>query len=169
MSAALSYTCSFDGTTTTRAVTWQGADSQHLVLFTTAPASGFAAVIPTLQSHTSTGATISVPPGWQGKVTVTLLQGLGSLWGLPIITAGRATFTASSWATLTWDDPLPDSGYIVIIGPPVVADGKGAVAVSADASNNVPTGMIVNATSAFSGYVDVLACQPGANPMLGAL
>lgn len=162
----LSFAATFDGSTPSIPLTWIGADPNHIVLFNTAPVAGFANVVPSLTSHTSTGGSINMPPGWQGTVTVTLLQGLGSIWGLPIIAAGRATFAGANSALATWSKPLPDSGYIVIIGIPVIADGGGAVVPTAGIYNKQKNTLQIDAAP-FTGYVDVLACQPGANVLLG--
>jgi hypothetical protein len=165
--STLSFAATFDGSTPSIPLTWVGADPNHIVLFNTVPVAGFANVVPSLTSHTSTGGSINMPPGWQGVVTVTLLQGLGSIWGLPIIAAGRATFAGTNSALLTWSKPLPDSGYIVIIGLPVITDGKGAVTITAGVSNKQKGTLQMDATANFAGYVDVLACQPGADVSKG--
>lgn len=165
--SALSFIATFDGSAASASLVWPGADQTHIALFDTTPAEGFPAITPSLTSHTSTGATLSVPPGWQGSVLLTLLQGAGPQWGLPIITSGRATFAASSSAALVWDKPMPDAGYVVMPGPPVVSDAAGAVVLAVDIDTKQRTGLTIRSSGVFTGYADVLAFQPGANPTLG--
>jgi hypothetical protein len=167
--AALSFAANFDGSSPLAPLVWPGADPTHVILFDTTPASDYPPIIPSLTSHTSTGAIINVPPGWKGGVVVTLLPGYGPRWNLPIITTGRATFAGASSATLVWTTPLPDVGYSVIPGLPVITDGSGPVAVVVDSTDKAKTGLRVRSSAAFSGYIDVLAFQPGANPLLGAM
>lgn len=159
----LSFAATFDGSTPSIPLTWIGADPSHIVLFSTAPVAGFANVVPSLTSHTSTGATVNVPPGWQGVVTVTLLQGLGPTVGQPLVTSGRAQFTASLTATLVWRTPMLDAGYLMLPGRAVVLDGGASIAVAVDGTTQHPGGVTLNADAAFTGYVDVLAFQPGSS------
>lgn len=169
MGSPLSFSTTFDGSTSTAVLVWPGADPTHVVLFTTTPATGFPFIVPSLASHTSTGANLSVPPGWQGVVVVTLYQGFGPLWGAPIVTSGRATFVAGTVAAAVWSQLLPDLGYIIVPGKPVVTDGSGAVAINVDVTTKKRNKIGLNADTVFSGYVDVLAFQPGANPLVGAM
>jgi hypothetical protein len=82
----------------------------------------------------------------------------------PFLTFGRATFTSSDNAVATWNNPFPDTTYIVSPGPPVVTDGGGPVTVFADNTTKTTTGITIRASAPFTGYVDVHAWQQGANP-----
>ena len=70
---------------------------------------------------------------------------------------GRATFTASDSASLTWSNPLSVANYPIAVGPAVVTDGGGPVSVYADGSTETTTGVTIRASAPFTGYVDCAA------------
>lgn len=83
----------------------------------------------------------------------------------PFYTLGRATFSNSSSATLTWANAFPDATYQIVPGKPVITDGSGVfVTVAVDGTTKTGGGATVYASGEFTGYVDVLAFQAGANP-----
>lgn len=70
---------------------------------------------------------------------------------------GRASYTASDTATLTWSTPMAagnPAAYYVMTGPAVVTDGGGPVSVTADASTETTAGVTMRASAPFTGYVD---------------
>jgi hypothetical protein len=86
-------------------------------------------------------------------------------------TTGRATFTgvedgslAHPWPTITWNNVFPDTTYIIQVSAPVVTDGSGPVICGIDNTTKTTAGVTITASDSFTGYVDVLAWQSGANP-----
>lgn len=79
------------------------------------------------------------------------------------VTAGRATFTNANSAVATFNNAFPSTSYNVDPSPPTITGG-GPISVWADASTKTTTGITVFASDLFTGYVDVLAWQVGANP-----
>jgi hypothetical protein len=80
------------------------------------------------------------------------------------LTTGRATFTGASSAALTWNNAFPSSSYCIGIGPAVITDGGGGVTINADGTTQTASGITLNASAAFTGYVDCMAWQVGSNP-----
>jgi hypothetical protein len=83
-------------------------------------------------------------------------------------TTGRATFTASSAAVATWSHSFVDTSYLMVPSRPVITDGGPSVSIDVDgtAASKTMTGVTVNASDAFTGWVDVLAFQASAtNPL----
>lgn len=86
-------------------------------------------------------------------------------------TSATATFTGAEdgftvpWPTATWNNPFPDTTYKVQVGAVYVTDGAGIVTVVADATTKTQTSIQIISSAPFTGTVDVLAWQAGANPM----
>lgn len=86
-------------------------------------------------------------------------------------TDGVATFTgvedgspAHPWPTVTWNNVFADTTYLVKPGAVVVTGGGGGVLVAADAASKTTAGIRIIASAPFTGTVDVIAWQAGANP-----
>lgn len=88
--------------------------------------------------------------------------------GASFITSGRAVFDGTTnRVAVTW--AVPFSGfYDALAGAPVITDGTGPILVALDGLATTSTGTTVVASAPFVGYVDVVAYEPGANP-LGSL
>lgn len=79
------------------------------------------------------------------------------------LTWARATFTGTDLAAVSWNNAFPSSSYSILPGLPTVSSG-GGVAVWADGTTQTTTGVTVRASGAFTGTVDLVAFQTGANP-----
>jgi hypothetical protein len=79
------------------------------------------------------------------------------------MTWARATFTNTDAAAITWNNPFPSGSYNIMPGLPTVTSG-GPVTVHADPATQTSAGVTIRASGAFTGTVDVLASQVGANP-----
>lgn len=81
------------------------------------------------------------------------------------MTWGRATFTNSNSAVVTWNNVFTDTSYAVLRGAITIATaGDGIVSVWPDGSTKTPTGVTLRASDTFTGTVDALAYPPGSNP-----
>jgi hypothetical protein len=82
---------------------------------------------------------------------------------------GHAVFDGTSAsAPLTWSSSFTDTTYLTMAGPAVVTDGGPGVVVSVDGTSLTTTGATVEASDAFTGWVDVLAWPSGGNPFFTA-
>lgn len=83
-------------------------------------------------------------------------------------TCGRASFSATDNATVTWNNPnaFAETSYTVYAGLPVVTDTPtSGVGVWHDPSAKTATSTLIRASEAFTGYVDVLAAPAGVDPI----
>lgn len=81
--------------------------------------------------------------------------------GSAFTTWGTAVFDGSSpTATITWNNPFPSSSYVVQIG--AITNTGDPVEVNPDATTQTTTGITLQASAPFTGTVDVLAYQSGA-------
>jgi hypothetical protein len=78
------------------------------------------------------------------------------------MTTGRATFTGSDTATVTWSNIFADTTYLVAPGPVV---GSSSVVVAVDGTSLTTGAATLRASAPFTGYCDVMAWQAGANPL----
>jgi len=87
------------------------------------------------------------------------------------MTSGVATFTgtedgslANPWPTVTWNNAFADTSYKIQVGAVTITGGLGPVSVAADNSSKTQTSVRIAASASFTGSVDVIAYQAGANP-----
>ncbi len=81
----------------------------------------------------------------------------------PFVTWAKASFNGTTTSSITWNNVFADAHYNVIVSPPTMASGTGP-AVANKSSLQTFAGTTIAASSAFTGTVDVLAYQTGANP-----
>lgn len=143
-----------------------GADPTALVTVT-------ATNVLSVALHSSVTPTRSIPIGkawWTMDSNTDLCSRfqiliLSNVLAPMFMTRGTATFTASDTATVTWNNSFPDATYKIKVGAPIATDlSSGIVTVSANASSRTLTTTVINATGAFTGTVDCVAYQSGANP-----
>jgi hypothetical protein len=79
-------------------------------------------------------------------------------------TFARVPFSAVDNGAAVWNNAFLDTTYKVRVDGVTVTDGGGPVSVVADPTTQTPTGITLRASAAFTGYVDVIAYQAGANP-----
>lgn len=90
--------------------------------------------------------------------------------GSAFTTTATAIFTGVEdgitipWPTATWNNPFPDTSYIIQVGAVYPTDGSGGIAASADATTKTVNSVGVVASAPFVGTVELLAWQVGANP-----
>lgn len=85
----------------------------------------------------------------------------GPLMPPSFMTWGVATFAGADSAPVVWNNAFPSTSYCIQVGAVTTPD---FVAVTADGSTQTQTGVTLRASAAFTGTVDVLAYQSGANP-----
>lgn len=79
------------------------------------------------------------------------------------MTFARATFSNTDAAAITWNNAFPSTSYATMPGLPTIISGP-PVSVHADPATQTGAGVTIRASGAFTGTVDVLASQFGANP-----
>lgn len=94
-----------------------------------------------------------------------LLYSLRNLANGPEQIVGRAVFTKSDSTTLYWPFPFKDTKYQILAGKAIVTDGGGPVEINVDNNTKTKTSVGLYSTSLFTGYVNVLAWNPGENPL----
>lgn len=123
-------------------------------------------LIEPLTSNVTVGRSIPAnDPWWTFDNNTDFCSRFALLYNSPspsFYTTGRAIFSATNSATLTWSRPFGDTTYLTIPGKAVVTDGLPGVTVSLDGTSLTTTGATVNASDAFTGWVDVLAWQASA-------
>lgn len=151
-------TSTFDGSQASAIPLFRGGISpQHFTVFNSKPASGFSPITPNLVGHYDDSADLLVPPGWQGSVDVTLYDGIGGPWPASQIAYGQATFTNSQQATVTMSKAFADAFWRAQVGAITITDGGGPVIVTPDYSTRTKNTIVLNATTNFSGTVDLVA------------
>lgn len=134
-----------------------GISPQHFALFNSTPTAGFSPIVPSLVNHYDDSADLLVPASWQGTVDVTLFDGIGGPWPASSIAYGQATFTSSQQATVTLTKTMADAFWRCQVGAVTIIDASGPVIVTPDYSTRTTNTIVLNATSSFSGTVDLVA------------
>lgn len=110
-------------------------------------------------------------PWWYFDNRLDLCSRFAIVIGVPGVLPGtfqitaRATFDGTSdRETAVWSGPFDNAGYSYTVGVPVTTDGSAPI-VSADATSATGTTIAINASAAFTGYVDLLGWS-GADPFI---
>jgi hypothetical protein len=82
------------------------------------------------------------------------------------MTWGKAIFTDSDSAAITWNNPgrFVDANYQVLVGVPVITDNGGGVVAWEDQTLRTASGTTIRASGPFTGEVTVIAFPVGENP-----
>lgn len=92
-----------------------------------------------------------------------------------VLFPGPLPSAAITWATATfdgtqdtvavvWNNAFADTTYKIQVGPATITDGSGPVVADVDSTTKTISGITVRASARFTGTVDLLAYQAGANP-----